>query len=108
MIQMFCCVMKQHPHLVQKTTQNILSLLARINPDFNTTIILITHEMQIVKSIWYKVAVIDKGKIVEEGGVASVFHNPQHTITRQFLSQSEIFTDSQDDLQNVLAQGPII
>lgn len=91
-----------------KTTQNILSLLAKINRELNITIVLITHEMQVVKSICHKVAVIDKGQIVEEGAVSSVFHNPQHTITRQFLSQSEIVTDTQDDLQNVSSQGPII
>ncbi|MCW2258252.1 D-methionine transport system ATP-binding protein [Providencia alcalifaciens] len=91
-----------------KTTQNILSLLAKINRELNITIVLITHEMRVVKSICHKVAVIDKGQIVEEGTVSSVFHNPQHTITRQFLSQSEIVTDTQDDLQNVLSQGPII
>lgn len=91
-----------------KTTQNILSLLAKINRELNITIVLITHEMQVVKSICHKVAVIDKGQIVEEGAVSSVFHNPQHTITRQFLSQSEFVTDTQDDLQNVLSQGPII
>lgn len=91
-----------------KTTQNILSLLAKINRELNITIVLITHEMQVIKSICNKVAVIDKGKIVEEGLVSSVFHNPQHAITRQFLSQSEIVTDSQDDLQNLLTQGTVI
>lgn len=91
-----------------KTTQNILALLARINRELNITIVLITHEMQVVRSICNKVAVIDKGKIVEEGLVTSVFHNPQHTITRQFLSQSEIATDTQDDLQINLKQGAII
>lgn len=91
-----------------KTTQNILSLLAKINRELNITIVLITHEMLVIKSICNKVAVIDKGQIVEEGSVTSVFHNPQHAITRQFLSQSEIVTDSQDDLQNVLTQGTVI
>lgn len=91
-----------------KTTQNILELLARINHELNITIVLITHEMQVVKSICNKVAVLDKGRIVEEGLVNHVFHNPQHAITRQFLSQSEIVTDNQNDLDNLRAQGPII
>lgn len=91
-----------------KTTQNILELLARINREFKITIVLITHEMQVVKSICNKVAVLDKGSIVEEGLVKTVFHNPQHAITRQFLSQSELATDNQDDLDNFRAQGPII
>lgn len=91
-----------------KTTQTILQLLARINRELNITIVLITHEMQVVKSICNKVAVIDKGRIVEEGLVSQVFHNPQHAITRQFLSQSEIATDNQEDLEAILADGPII
>ena len=91
-----------------KTTQNILELLARINRELNITIVLITHEMQVVKSICNKVAVIDKGKIVEEGLVTSVFHHPQHAITRQFLAQSNIDSDSQNDLQELLVLGPIL
>lgn len=91
-----------------KTTQNILELLARINHELNITIVLITHEMQVVKSICNKVAVIDKGRIVEEGLVTSVFHQPQHAITRQFLAQSNIDSASQDDLQELLTLGPII
>ncbi|MCS3434355.1 methionine ABC transporter ATP-binding protein [Klebsiella sp. BIGb0407] len=91
-----------------KTTQNILELLARINRELNITIVLITHEMQVVKSICNKVAVIDKGKIVEEGLVTSVFHHPQHAITRQFLAQSNIDSASLDDLQELLALGPIL
>lgn len=94
--------------LEPKTTQNILELLARINREFKITIVLITHEMQVVKSICNKVAVLDKGSIVEEGLVKTVFHNPQHAITRQFLSQSELATDNQDDLDHFRAQGPII
>ncbi|HFF8522796.1 TPA: methionine ABC transporter ATP-binding protein [Providencia rettgeri] len=91
-----------------KTTQTILQLLARINRKLNITIVLITHEMQVVKSICNKVAVIDKGRIVEEGLVSQVFHDPQHTITRQFLSQSEVATDTPEDLKAILADGPII
>ncbi|HDN2513334.1 TPA: ATP-binding cassette domain-containing protein [Providencia rettgeri] len=91
-----------------KTTQTILQLLARINRELNITIVLITHEMQVVKSICNKVAVIDKGRIVEEGLVSQVFHDPQHTITRQFLSQSEVATDTPEDLKAILADGPII
>lgn len=91
-----------------KTTQTILQLLARINRELNITIVLITHEMQVVKSICNKVAVIDKGRIVEEGLVSQVFHNPQHPITRQFLSQTDIASDTQEDLNTILQNGPII
>ncbi|MFD1092751.1 methionine ABC transporter ATP-binding protein [Providencia vermicola] len=91
-----------------KTTQTILQLLARINRELNITIVLITHEMQVVKSICNKVAVIDKGRIVEEGFVSQVFHDPQHAITRQFLSQSEVATDTPEDLETILADGPVI
>lgn len=68
-----------------KTTREILDLLIKINKNLNLTIVLITHEMDVIKRICNKVAVIEKGSIVEEGPVADVFWNPQHPITKHFL-----------------------
>jgi D-methionine transport system ATP-binding protein len=69
-----------------ETTRSILSLLKEINRTLGLTILMITHEMEVVRSIANRVAVIDAGRIVEDGQVWSVFANPQSEITRSLLS----------------------
>lgn len=91
-----------------KTTENILSLLAEINRKINITIVLITHEMQVVKTICHKVAVIDDGKIVEQGKVNTVFNHPQHIITQQFLLQSAPIIDAIEDIKLLKQTGSVI
>jgi len=71
-----------------KTTREILDLLNRINKNLHVTIVLITHEMEVIKRICNKVAVIDKGTIVEKGLVSDVFWDPRHSITKHFLQSS--------------------
>jgi D-methionine transport system ATP-binding protein len=73
-----------------KTTREILDLLHAINKKLNVTIVLITHEMEVIKRICNKVAVIDKGSIVEAGPVADVFWDPKHTITKHFLQHHSL------------------
>jgi D-methionine transport system ATP-binding protein len=68
-----------------KTTDSILSLLSKINKTLGLTIILITHEMAVIRKICDRVAVLDKGRIVEEGNVDDVFAHPQQTITQEFV-----------------------
>ncbi|MCW0001310.1 methionine ABC transporter ATP-binding protein [Pararhizobium sp. YC-54] len=69
-----------------ETTRSILVLLKDINRKLGLTILLITHEMEVVRSVADRVAVIDAGRIVEEGQVWSVFADPQAPITRSLLS----------------------
>jgi len=71
-----------------KTTREILSLLKQVNQKLRVTIVLITHEMEVVKQICNKVAVIEKGRIVEEGSVVEVFADPRHLTTKQFLQSA--------------------
>lgn len=68
-----------------ETTRSILALLKDINQRFGLTILLITHEMEVIRSIADRVAVIDAGRIVEEGPVWSVFADPQSEITKSLL-----------------------
>ncbi len=70
------------------TTRSILSLLQRINQDLGVTIVLITHEMEVIKQICTKVAVMDDGKVIEKGSVASVLKNPKSSVTKAFLGDS--------------------
>jgi D-methionine transport system ATP-binding protein len=69
-----------------ETTRSILALLKDINRKLGLTILLITHEMEVVRSIADRVAVIDAGRIVEEGQVWSIFADPQTSITKSLLS----------------------
>ncbi|OBZ97010.1 methionine ABC transporter ATP-binding protein [Pararhizobium polonicum] len=68
-----------------ETTRSILALLKDINRKLGLTILLITHEMEVVRSVADRVAVIDAGRIVEEGPVWSVFADPQAPITQSLL-----------------------
>ena len=71
-----------------KTTKSILALLQKLNHDLGLTIVLITHEMQVIKSICHNVAVMDAGHIVERGRVAQVFTAPQAPLTVDFVETS--------------------
>ncbi|MDQ0560045.1 D-methionine transport system ATP-binding protein [Rhizobium mesoamericanum] len=71
-----------------ETTRSILTLLKDINRKLGLTIVLITHEMEVVRNIADRVAVIDAGRIVEEGQVWSVFADPKAPITQSLLSGS--------------------
>jgi len=69
------------------TTQSILQLLKDINEKFGITIILITHEMSVIRQICSHVAIIEEGFLVEQGKVATIFENPQTEATRQMLGK---------------------
>ena len=69
-----------------QTTKAILQLIRDINAKLKLTVVVITHEMQVIKDICDKVAVIDKGVIAEKGKVLEVFTNPQQPITKEFIS----------------------
>lgn len=71
-----------------KTTRDILTLLKQLNRELKLTIVLITHEMDVVKQICNKVAVMHRGKIVEVGTISQIFADPQHPTTKQFLQHS--------------------
>ena len=68
-----------------KTTRQILELIRDINRKLNLTIVLITHQMEVVKEICDRVAVIENGNILEEGSMYRVFTNPQQDTTKEFV-----------------------
>lgn len=70
-----------------ETTDSILSLLIDINEKLGLTIILITHEMHVIQKICHNVAVMENGKIVEQGSVLDVFSHPQQPVTKKFVEQ---------------------
>lgn len=71
-----------------KTTVEILDLLKGLNHKLSLTLVLITHEMDVIRRICNKVAIIDKGEIVEQGATLEVFHSPKHIKTKNLLQNS--------------------
>ena len=71
-----------------EATESILNLLRRLNQKLSLTIILITHEMAVIKSICQKVAVMEDGYVVEEGDVYDIFSHPQKPITQKFVNSA--------------------
>jgi D-methionine transport system ATP-binding protein len=69
-----------------ETTRSILALLRRINRDLGLTIVLITHEMSVIRAVADRVAVLEAGRIVEQGDVFEVFTRPQAEMTRTLLA----------------------
>ena len=69
-----------------ETTHEVLALLKRVNEEFGVTIIVITHEMDVIQTIATKVAVMDQGRVIERGEVFDVFSNPQHAASARFVS----------------------
>lgn len=68
-----------------QTTKSILKLLQKVNETLGITIVVITHEMDVVKEICNRVAVMDHGNVMEEGEVFSIFATPQNKVTRDFI-----------------------
>jgi D-methionine transport system ATP-binding protein len=68
------------------TTQEVLGLLRRVNRELGITIVVITHEMDVVRSLAHRVVVMEAGRIVEEGPVVQVLSDPREPVTRRFVS----------------------
>ncbi|MEB4784378.1 methionine ABC transporter ATP-binding protein [Paenibacillus jamilae] len=68
-----------------ETTEDILRLLKKVNEDYQITILLITHEMNVIRSICDRVAVMENGRVIEQGSVFDVFANPQTKTTKNFI-----------------------
>lgn len=82
-----------------QTTDEILDLLLKIREQQNLTIVLITHEMHVIRRICDEVAVMESGKVIERGPVTQVFENPQHTVTKRFVKE-----DLNDDFETSLTE----
>ena len=93
------------------TTKSILKLLKSINQKLNLTILLITHEMEVIKTICDKVAVIDHGKLAEQGNVEQIFTNPKQEITKGFIQSSlnvELPLVYQNSLSKIENNNPLV
>ncbi len=85
-----------------KTTKQILALLQELNEKLGLTIVLITHEMQIVKDIANRVAVMQDGCLIEEGSVLEIFSHPKQELTKEFIKTA---TGIDEALVKIYQQG---
>lgn len=83
-----------------ETTQEVLALLRRVNRELGITIVVITHEMDVVRSLAHRVVVMEAGRIVEEGPVVRVLSDPQQPVTRRFVST---IVDDEPDVEALAA-----
>lgn len=90
------------------TTRSILSLLKDLNKELGITILLITHEMDVVKQICDDIAVMNGGKLIEQGSVSEIFSNPKTELAQRFISSSlhlEIPVDYQKRITHMPEEG---
>ncbi|MDN6968046.1 methionine ABC transporter ATP-binding protein [Oenococcus sp. UCMA 17063] len=87
-----------------KTTKQILELLANLNKRTGLTIVLITHEMQVVKNIANRVAVMRNGEIIEKNSTYNIFADPQKPLTKEFIESA---SGNQEALEKILKQPEI-
>jgi len=82
-----------------QTTTSILKLLKKLNAETGITIVVITHQMQVVKELCQRVAVMEKGKVVEEGEVYSIFAGPKKPITQSFINTASNLSRVQEFIE---------
>ncbi|WP_125589854.1 methionine ABC transporter ATP-binding protein [Companilactobacillus jidongensis] len=82
-----------------KTTTEILSLLGRLNKELGITIVIITHEMDAIKQICNRVAVMEEGKLIEEGDLLTIFANPKRKLTKDFVNTSTQISNVLDEVK---------
>ncbi|WP_316571528.1 methionine ABC transporter ATP-binding protein [Neobacillus sp. YIM B06451] len=89
-----------------QTTDSILDLLVDINKRLGLTIVLITHEMHVIRKICHRVAVMESGRIVELGPVLDVFKKPRQPITKRFVQQVTEPEETKDAVEHLLERLP--
>lgn len=87
-----------------QTTSSILQLLKKINEEYNITILIITHEMAVIREICDRVAVIEAGQIIEKGSVFDVFSSPQTQTAKNFVS-TVMNVGIPDSIQKIVESG---
>lgn len=81
-----------------QTTESILKLLKKLNDELGLTIVLITHEMQVIKSVCQEVAVMENGQIIERGPVGDLFTEPKQPLTKKFVESAANVTEMRQQI----------
>lgn len=93
------------------TTEQILELLKKINKKLGITIVMITHQMEVVQKICHRIAVMSEGEVVEIGNVKDIFEHPKHNITKRFVRDisSKVDDDKLNkDLKKIYPEGILL
>ena len=97
-----------------KTTSSILDLLRKLNEQLGLTIVIITHEMSVVKDLCHRVAVMEDGHVLEQGSIVDMFTKPQKSLTKEFINTATHFDQeiglvlTHPMIQNIDENGEII
>ena len=83
------------------TTESILDLLKEINQKLNLTIVMITHQMEVVQKVCHRIAVMSEGEIVEVGTVKKIFEEPTHPVTKRFIHEVSDNQKDEEMMQNL-------
>lgn len=86
-----------------KTTKSILELLKDLQRKLGLTVVLITHQMEVIRSACNKAAIMDFGRVVEEGNVESIFANPKSSIAKEFVSH--LIPEEREEIELVKVPG---
>lgn len=86
-----------------QTTAEVLELLQRVNREFGVTILLVTHEMDVIRKITNKVAVMENGRVIDYGTVYEVFSNPRSDTTKRFVASVLHHLPSAEQLERIRA-----
>ncbi|MFV0479793.1 MAG: methionine ABC transporter ATP-binding protein [Anaerorhabdus sp.] len=92
-----------------ETTDSILELLTTINRELKITVVMITHQMEVVQKVCHRVAVMSEGEVVEFGNTQEVFSNPKHEVSKRFVQtlQGEDVQTLQEDLRKYYPHGQL-
>lgn len=90
-----------------QTTSAILDLLLKINRELNLTIVMISHQMEVVQKICNQIAIMADGMVIEQGTVEDIFRSPQHDITKSFIYKSNSDFDEKM-LKEIYSKGQLI
>lgn len=91
-----------------ETTESILKLLLRINQELHITIFLITHELDVIQRVCDRVAVLAKGRLIEQGKVLDVFTNPEKEATKKFIGITDTMDVPPEILRPYAADGQLV
>lgn len=83
------------------TTLQILDLLKKVNEELGITIVIITHEMSVIKSICDRVAIMADGEVVEQGTIFDIFTHPENSITQSFIESA---SQKEKDIQSIVEE----
>ncbi|WP_096190084.1 methionine ABC transporter ATP-binding protein [Evansella halocellulosilytica] len=87
-----------------KTTDSILDLLVDINEKLGLTIVLITHEMHVIRKICHRVAVMEGGQVVEKGNVLDIFKRPKEKMTKEFVKQVTEPEETEEAIRHLFSE----